>query len=58
MESVDAVSEKTTVVSRDLSQFVLPVLAANAQEMAAHDDVLAQMDKASGGKTVWRQLSP
>ncbi|MFM6991452.1 MAG: DNA polymerase III subunit epsilon [Rhodoferax sp.] len=58
MESVDAVSEKTTVVSRDLSQFVLPVLAANAQEMAAHDDVLAQMDKASGGKTVWRQISP
>ncbi|MBD8048983.1 DNA polymerase III subunit epsilon [Limnohabitans radicicola] len=58
MESVDAVSEKTTVVSRDLSQFVLPVLAANAQEMAAHEDVLAQMDKASGGKTVWRQISP
>jgi DNA polymerase III subunit epsilon len=58
MESVDAVSEKTTVVSRDLSQFVLPVLTANAQEMAAHDDVLAQMDKASGGKTVWRQISP
>ena len=58
MESVDAVSEKTTVVSRDLSQFVLPVLAANALEMAAHDDVLTQMDKASGGKTVWRQIGP
>jgi len=57
MESVDVVSEKTTVVSRDLSQFVLPVLAANEQEMTAHDDVLAQMDKASGGKTVWRQIS-
>jgi len=57
MESVDVVSEKTTVVSRDLSQFVLPVLAANAQETAAHDDVLAQMDKSSGGKTIWRQFS-
>jgi DNA polymerase-3 subunit epsilon len=57
MESVDVVSEKTTIVSRDLSQFVLPVLAANEQEMAAHDDVLTQMDKASGGKTVWRQIS-
>ena len=58
MESVDTTSEKTTVVSRDLSQFVLPVLAANEQEIAAHDEVLAQMDKASGGKTVWRQINP
>jgi DNA polymerase III subunit epsilon len=57
MESVDTANEKTMVVSRDLSQFVLPVLAANEQEMAAHDDVLVQMDKASGGKTVWRQIS-
>ena len=56
MESVDAGSEKTTVISRDLSQFVLPVLVANEQEMAAHDEVLVQMDKASGGKTVWRQI--
>ena len=56
MESVDAVSQTTTVVSRDLSQFVLPVLTANAQETAAHDEVLIQMDKASGGKTVWRQF--
>ena len=57
MESVDAVSEHTTVERRDLSGFVLPVLAANEQELAAHDEVLNQMDKASGGKTVWRQLA-
>ena len=37
----------------DLSQFTLPVIAANAQEAAAHEDVLTQIDKASGGKTVW-----
>ena len=37
----------------DLSSFKLPVLQANAQELAAHDDVLAQIDKASGGRTVW-----
>jgi hypothetical protein len=24
------------------------------QEAAAHDDVLKQLDKASGGKTLWR----
>ena len=38
----------------DLSVFDLPVLTANAQELAAHADVLAQIDKASGGKTIWR----
>ncbi|MDP2370494.1 DNA polymerase III subunit epsilon [Rhodoferax sp.] len=38
----------------DLSSFDLPVLRANEQEVLAHEDVLAQIDKASGGKTVWR----
>jgi DNA polymerase-3 subunit epsilon len=34
------------------------VLSANEQELAAHEDVLTQMDKASGGNTVWRQPEP
>jgi DNA polymerase-3 subunit epsilon len=38
----------------DLSGYELPVLAANDQEAAAHEELLAQLDKASGGKTVWR----
>jgi len=38
----------------DLSRFDLPVLVANESEVAAHDDVLTQLDKASGGKTIWR----
>lgn len=38
----------------DLSACVLPVIVPNDQELAAHDDVLTQLDKASGGKTVWR----
>jgi DNA polymerase-3 subunit epsilon len=38
----------------DLRQFTLPVLLASDQEAAAHEDVLAQLDKASGGKTLWR----
>jgi DNA polymerase-3 subunit epsilon len=37
----------------DLSRFELPVLAASDSERAAHDQVLADIDKASGGKTVW-----
>jgi DNA polymerase-3 subunit epsilon len=38
----------------DLRAFTLPVLLANDQEAAAHEEVLAQLDKASGGKTLWR----
>ncbi len=38
----------------DLSIFILPVLLATEQEAAAHEDVLVQLDKASGGKTLWR----
>lgn len=41
----------------DLSQFDLPVLTASDQELSAHDEVLAQLDKASGGKTVWRSAA-
>ncbi len=43
--------------SIDLSAFVLPVLKANAQELAAHDEQMTQLDKASGGKTLWRQAA-
>jgi DNA polymerase-3 subunit epsilon len=38
----------------DFSQFDLPVVAANDAEVAAHEVVLAELDKASGGKTAWR----
>jgi DNA polymerase-3 subunit epsilon len=38
----------------DLRGIELPVLHANAQELAAHDDVIVQIDKASGGRTVWK----
>ena len=38
----------------NLRQIVLPVLRANAQELALHDSILAELDKASGGKTIWR----
>jgi DNA polymerase-3 subunit epsilon len=44
----------------DLTSFVLPVIAATDEEGAAHEAVLAALDKASGGRTVWRsvQLPP
>ena len=45
------------VVQVDLSVFTLPVVAANAQELAAHDEVLVQIDKSSSDKTLWRKLA-
>ncbi|MFY9510781.1 MAG: DNA polymerase III subunit epsilon [Rubrivivax sp.] len=42
------------VAAIDLSGFDLPVLAATAEEVAAHEAVLTELDKASGGKTIWR----
>lgn len=38
----------------DLSGLVLPVLAASDQETAAHEEVLKQLDKSSGGKLIWK----
>ena len=38
----------------DLSHIALQVLRANNAENEAHEAVLAQLDKASGGKTIWR----
>ena len=40
----------------DLSLYTLLVLPASDDEQAAHEAVLAELDKASGGKTLWRSL--
>lgn len=40
----------------DFSGLDLRVVRADAAEAAAHAVVLAELDKASGGKTVWRRL--
>jgi DNA polymerase-3 subunit epsilon len=42
----------------DLSSLVLKVLAPSAEEAEAHQALLADLDKACGGKTVWRKLEP
>ena len=42
----------------DLSAFVLPVLQPTEAEAAAHAAMLGGLDKASGGKTLWRTLQP
>ena len=38
----------------DLSRFELPVIEADEAEAAAHAEVLADLDKTSRGKTIWR----
>jgi DNA polymerase-3 subunit epsilon len=34
----------------------ITVIMPSAEEIAAHEHVLALLDKASGGNTVWRRL--
>ena len=40
----------------DLTQYTLMVISATDDELAAHATVLTELDKSSGGKTVWRML--
>ena len=42
----------------DLASLVLPVIEPTDDERAAHEAVLAELDKDSGGRTVWRRLAP
>ncbi len=49
-------SDGVVVPSVDLSRFALQVVAANEQELSTHEDVMTQIDKSSGGKTIWRKL--
>jgi len=41
----------------DLSKLQLPVIRASEQELAEHEAVLQDIDKASGGKTVWSKAA-
>lgn len=41
----------------DLTQFTLAVLQPSDDELAAHEALLAELDKASGGKTLWRAMA-
>jgi DNA polymerase-3 subunit epsilon len=58
MELGETASEDGEWVQVDLSTIELSVLRANALESAAHEALLADIDKASKGRTVWRQQEP
>jgi DNA polymerase-3 subunit epsilon len=40
-------------LASDFSGLDLPVLWATPHDIAAHETILGELDKASGGKTVW-----
>ena len=48
--------QRSDVPRLDLSRIALPVVAAAEAELRAHEEWLKDLDKASGGKTVWRSL--
>ncbi len=55
---IDVQSNEPTlgeIVLVDLRGFDLPVLMAGDGELAAHEALLAQLDKSSGGRTVFRK---
>ena len=45
------------LASIDFSTFELVAVPVSAAEVAAHEAVLAELDKASAGQTVWRRLA-
>jgi len=57
IESADSSAEGIPIDVVDLRQFELPVLRANEAETTAHGVALDDLDKASKGKTLWRQAA-
>ena len=53
IDAADAEGDAAGFDAFDFSALALPVLAASADELAAHRQVLAEIDKASGGKAIW-----
>jgi DNA polymerase-3 subunit epsilon len=51
-----AVAATTEVVLTPIAHGTLRVIHASEAELAAHERVLAALDKASGGKTIWRTM--
>lgn len=54
VDSHSTSEQGSAAVKADFSKLELIVLQPSEAELAAHEDVLTQIDKASGGKTVWR----
>lgn len=58
IDSGDNAGPRVQVAPVDFSHYPLPVLAANEDELTAHEEWLQLLDRASDGKTVWRSSRP
>ncbi|WP_325343757.1 DNA polymerase III subunit epsilon [Xylophilus sp.] len=56
IEEVAEAGVNSGSVEIDLRSFVLPVLAANEQELSLHEAILVQLDKSSANRTIWRNV--
>ena len=57
IDALESQGDGLDVHAIDLSQITLTVLLPDAAECAAHEAVLVELDKASGGQTVWRHMA-
>lgn len=58
IDEVEASGTELSLEAIDLSRFELKVVAADDTEAAAHEALIAELDKASGGKVVWKLPEP
>ena len=56
IDAADALQGDVTLGTADFSTLPLPVLQPDNDELRAHEAVLADLDEASQGRTVWRRL--
>jgi len=56
IDDSDGSNRETGLAIIDFSAFELIVIPADEVEASAHDRLLAELDKASGGRTIWRTL--
>ena len=54
IDAGDERRDQISIAAIDLSSFMLPVVLPSDDELAAHGALLAELDKASGGRTIWR----
>ena len=54
IEVEDSSDSKKRADAIDMQSLKLTVISASDQELLAHEEVLAQIDKASNGQTLWR----
>ena len=57
IDAADAAGADIEMAGVDLAQFTLAVLQPSDEELVAHEALLAELDKASGGKTLWRAMA-